>query len=236
MLTIEKTLENPARDLFQAAYENRYTWDSNFPGFDADVSVTIDGKTRTGKVKITPDLSVEVTMNDRKLTSRTTTSPSGEEKTVEVDEEQEWLINQLKDVVTHRKWKAFEDAHGKSGFTLGETDTTGAVEILVTGDAMGSNYKVRDRQISMVSRVMGRMGFVINHLEHLDTGAGYISSSYSVIFRNPQTDEITRQARFEDSYEKFGDYYLMTRQVVNINERGTLKIYDIAFSNIKSNH
>jgi len=233
MLTIEKNLENPARDLFQAAYENRYTWDTYFPGFNADVSVTIDGETRTGRAKISSDLTVEVTMDDLKLTSRTTTTPTGEEKTVEVDEEQEWLINQLKDVVTHRKRKSFEDAHGKSGFTLGETDTTGAVEILVTGDAMGSNYKVRDRQISMVSRVMGRMGFVINHLEHLDTGVGYISSAYNVVFRNPQTDEITRQARFEDSYEKFGDYYLMTRQVVNINEQGTLKIYDIMFSNIK---
>ncbi|MGB5592975.1 MAG: DUF3386 family protein [Crocosphaera sp.] len=26
------------RDLFRAAYENRYTWDQNFPGYTADVT------------------------------------------------------------------------------------------------------------------------------------------------------------------------------------------------------
>jgi hypothetical protein len=232
MLTTENL--TAARDLFQAAYENRYTWDSDFPGFTADVSASIDGTTRSGKATITKDLSVEVIMNDQKLTERTSRTPTGEEKTITVDEEQEWLINQLKDVVTHRKRKSFEDAHGKSSFTLGEQDASGAVEILVSGDSMGSNYKVKNKQISLVSRVMGRMGFVINHQAHLDTGAGYISSAYSAVFRNPQTDEVIRQAKFEDNYEKIGNYYLMTSQIVHINEQGTPKTYEIKFSNIQT--
>lgn len=228
-----ETKENLARDLFQAAYENRYTWDSNFPGMEANVSVTIDGETRTGKALIKPDLSVEVVMDEPKLISRTSRTPSGEEKTVSVDEGQEWLTNQLRDVVTHRKRKSFEEAHGKSGFTLGASDDSGAVEILVSGDTMGSNYKVRNKEISMVSRVMGRIGFVINHLSHLDTGEGYISSAYSAVFRNPQTDEVVRQARFEDTYEKIGNYYVMTEQVVHSNEQGQQKTYKIVFSNIR---
>ncbi len=233
MLTTEKPLQSSARELFQAAYENRYTWDSDFPGLSADVSVAIDSNTRTGKATIGKDLSVEVIMDDQKLVTRTSRTPNGEEKTITVDEEQEWLTNQLKDVVTHRKRKSFEDAHGKSSFTMGDRDTSGAVEILVSGDSMGSNYKVKDKQISLVSRVMGRIGFVINHQAHLDTGEGYISSAYSAVFRNPQTDEVTRQAKFEDNYEKFGNYYLMTSQIVHINEQGTQKTYEIRFSNIK---
>jgi len=232
MLTTEKPLESSARELFQAAYENRYTWDSNFPGLTADVAIAIDGNNRTGKATISKDLAVEVIMDDQKLITRTSRTPSGEEKTVEVDEEQEWLTNQLKDVVTHRKRKSFADAHGKSSFTMGDRDTTGAVEILVTGDSMGSNYKVKNNQISLVSRVMGRIGFVINHIGHLDTGEGYVSSAYSAVFRNPQTDEITRQAKFEDNYEKIGNYYLMTSQIVQMNEQGTQKSYEIKFSNI----
>ncbi len=232
MLITEKPLESSARELFQAAYENRYTWDSNFPGLTADVAIAIDGNNRTGKATISKDLAVEVIMDDQKLITRTSRTPSGEEKTVEVDEEQEWLTNQLKDVVTHRKRKSFADAHGKSSFIMGDRDTTGAVEILVTGDSMGSNYKVKNNQISLVSRVMGRIGFVINHLGHLDTGEGYVSSAYSAVFRNPQTDEITRQAKFEDNYEKIGNYYLMTSQIVQMNEQGTQKSYEIKFSNI----
>ncbi len=233
MITTEKPLETTARDLFRAAYDNRYTWDQNFPGLVADVTVSIDGQTRTGTVRINGDLTVEVTMTDEKLTTRTSRTPSGEEKTITVDEEQEWLTNQLRDVVTHRRRKSFEDAHGKSSFTLGDADPSGAVEIMVTGDSMGSNYKVHDNQVSMVSRVMGRMAFVINHQGHLDTGEGYVSSAYSAIFRNPQSDEILRQAKFEDTYEKIGNYYVMTRQVVSSNEQGVHKTYDIQFSNIK---
>ncbi|CAN1210758.1 DUF3386 domain-containing protein [Tumidithrix helvetica PCC 7403] len=232
MITTEAT-DTKARDLFRAAYENRYTWDSNFPGLTANVSVSLNGNTRTGKARINADQSVEVVMDEPKLISRTTRTPSGEDKTVSVDEEQEWLTNQLKDVVTHRKRKTFEEAHGKSGFSMGEADDTGAVEILVTGDAMGSNYKVRDSQICLVSRVMGRMAFVINHLGHLDTGEGYISSAYSAVFRNPQTDEILRQAKFEDIYEKLGNYYVMTKQIVHSNEQGQQKTYEIVFSDIQ---
>ncbi len=224
---------NPARDLFQAAYENRYTWDFDFPGLTAAVSISIDNTTRTGKAVIGKDLSVEVIMDDQKLATRTSRLPNGEEKTITVDEEQEWLTNQLKDVVTHRKRKSFEDAHGKSSFSMGAADANGAVEILVSGDAMGSNYKVKDRQISLVSRVMGRMGFVINHQAHLDTGEGYISSAYSAVFRNPQTDEVFRQAKYEDNFEKIGNYYVMTSQIVHVNEQGTQKTYEIRFSNIQ---
>jgi len=225
--------DTSARDLFRAAYENRYTWDSNFPGLSANVSVAIDGVARIGKARINPDMTVEVIMDQPELIERTTRTPSGEEKTVSVDEGQEWLNNQLRDVVTHRKRKTFEEAHGKSSFNLGAADESGAVEILVTGDSMGSNYKVRGNEISMVSRVMGRIGFVINHLGHLDTGEGYISSLYTAIFRNPQTDEIVRQARFEDIYEKLGNYYVMTKQIVQSNEQGQTKNYEITFSDIQ---
>jgi hypothetical protein len=232
-LAPESKSDTNARALFQAAYENRYTWDSNFSGLSANVSVAIDGVARTGKARINADLSVEVSMDEPQLVERTSRTPSGEEKTISVDEGQEWLYNQLRDVVTHRKRKTFEEAHGKSSFNLGETDESGAVEILVTGDSMGSNYKVRGAEISMVSRVMGRIGFVINHLGHLDTGEGYVSSLYTAVFRNPQTDEIVRQARFEDTYEKIGNYYVMTKQTVQSNEQGHTKNYEIIFSDIQ---
>ena len=38
-----------ARDLFRTAYENRYTWDSSFPGYTADVTFT-SGDT-TGRLR-----------------------------------------------------------------------------------------------------------------------------------------------------------------------------------------
>lgn len=208
------TEQTSARDLFQAAYENRYTWDAGFPGYTADVELKQGEEVYTGKIQIKQDFSVEV---------------SGIEK----EEVQESLYTQLRDVVTHRKRNAFEKAHGANTFNLGETDNTGAVEILVQGDAMGSNYKVRNNQISLVSRVMGRMAFVIHHKASLDTGSGYISSNYTAVFRNPQTNQVIRQMEFEDTYEQFGDYYVMTHQVIHSHEQGQSSTTEIKFSNVK---
>ena len=203
-----------ARELFQAAYNNRYTWDENFPGYSADVEIKQGNEVYTGKVRINGDLSVEVSgFQDEKV--------------------HESIYNQMRDIVTHRKRTLFEKAHGKNEFSLGETDSTGAIAILVKGDAMGSNYKVRDTEICHVSRVMGPMAFTINTEESLNTGEGYVSSVYHAIFRHPKTGDLLAKREFEDTFEKVGNYYLMTRQMVHSIEEGGRTTTEFNFSNIK---
>ena len=185
--------EQNARDLFKAAYEHRYTWDSNFPGFSASIELKQGSELYNGQV----------------------------------------VYTQLRDVVTHRKRSSFEKSHGKNSFSLGNSDETGAVEILVKGDAMGSNYKVRGKEICLVSRVMGRMAFVINTHKTLETSEGCIATHYNAIFRNPKTNEVIRELEFEDSYEKFVHYYIMTSQVVNSTEKGQKITTEFNYFNIK---
>ncbi len=203
-----------ARELFRAAYENRYTWDDHFPGYNADVRITQGEETHSGRICIKPDLSVEVSGFDN-------------------EDVQQDVYTQLRDIVTHRKHSSFEKAHGQNQFSFGEKDDTGAIEIHVQGDAMGSNYKVRDREISQVSRVMGRMAFTIDTHETLDTGNGYVATRYDAIFRNPQTGEVVREMEFEDNFDKIGDYYIMTRQVVRSKQQGTETTTAYDFSNVK---
>ena len=116
---------------------------------------------------------------------------------------------------------------------MGKSDETGAVEILVKGDAMGSNYKVRGTEICQVSRVMGRMAFVIDTQESLDTGNGYVSTLYDVVFRNPQTDEVTKVLKFNDTFQQIGDYYVMSNQVIQSYENGERITTEFNFSNVK---
>jgi hypothetical protein len=203
-----------ARELFRTAYENRYTWDNSFPGYTADVELKQDAEVYTGKVRINNDLSVEVTGIDN-------------------EEVQESIYTQLRDVITHRKRGIFDQAHGKNEFSLGNQDATGALEILVKGDAMGSNYKIRGQEICQVSRVMGRMAFVIDTHESLNTGTGYLATRYDAIFRNPQTNELTQELQFEDTYEPIGNYYIMTHQVVHSIDQGKTTTTEFNFSNIK---
>ena len=72
-----------ARDLFRAAYEHRYTWDANFPGYSADIELKQGDEVYTGHVSIKPDMSVEV---------------SG----IEDEEVQQSVYTQMRDIVTHR--------------------------------------------------------------------------------------------------------------------------------------
>ena len=203
-----------ARQLFQTAYESRYTWDENFPGYSADVQLVQENEVHTGKIRINGDLSVEVTG-------------------VADEQVEEGIYTQLRDIVTHRKRTSFEESHGKHEFILGQEDANGAIEILVNGDSMGSNYKVRGKEISQVSRVMGRMGFIIDTHESLDTGSGYIATRYDAIFRNSKTNEVTSILKFEDSYEKIAEYYVMTKQVVQEYKDGTRTTTEFSYSNIK---
>ena len=187
--------DNQARDRFRAAYENRYTWDSNFPGYTTKLELKQGDEVYTADLKIGSDLSVEVTgIEDEKVA--------------------ESVYNHMRDVITHRKRNTFENAHGKSTFTLGEEDNSGAVEILVKGDSMGSNYKIRGTEICQVSRVMGPMAFVINTNESLDTGEGYISTGYNAIFRDSKTNDLKAKREFDESYEKLSNYYVPKHQII----------------------
>lgn len=204
-----------ARDIFKTAYENRYTWDENFPGYTAHLELKQGDEVYHAQVRVHSDLSVDVTgIEDEKV--------------------QESVYNQMRDIITHRKRSTFEKAHGKNEFNLGETDPTKAVEILVTGDAMGSNYKVRGQEICQVSRVMGPMAFTINTEESLNTGEGYISVKYNAIFRDSKTGDLRAKRHFEESYEKFGNYYLPVRQVITaLNSDETKIVTEFNFSHIE---
>lgn len=224
------TENNLARDRFQAAYENRYTWNENFPGYTADLELRQgEGSSPPSKggacepreevynaeIHVNSDLSVEVTG-------------------IEDEQVKESVYNQMRDIITHRKRNSFDNAHGKSTFSLGEEDNSGAVEILVKGDAMGSNYKIRGTEICQVSRVMGPIAFVINTNESLDTGEGYVSTGYNAIFRDSKTNELKGKREFKESYEKFGNYYLPTEQVIeSIDKDGEKITTEFIFSNIK---
>ncbi len=203
-----------AQELFQTAYESRYTWDENFPGYSAQVQLIQGKETYTGKILIRRDLSVEVS---------------------EVSEQQvqEGIYIQLWDVVTHRKPASFNESHGNHQFTKGSIDDTQAVEIFVKGDLLDSSYKIRGKEICQVTRVKGSTAFAIDTHDSLDTGKGYIASRYDAVFRDVTSNEVQSVLKFEDSYEKVGQYYLMTKQVVHDIQDGEDSVTEFSYSNIK---
>ncbi|KST64934.1 DUF3386 domain-containing protein [Mastigocoleus testarum] len=208
------TTQITGRELFQTAYESRYTWNEKFPGYSADVKLMQGAEVCTGKIRINRDLTVEVTE-------------------VPNEEVKAGIYTQLRDLVNHRQPTSFEESYGQYEFSLGQTDDDGGVEVFVSGDSTSSTYKIRNKEVVCVTRVMGKTVFVIDTHQSLDTGCGYVATHYSAIFRDSKTDEIKSILKFEDTYEKIGDYYLMTKQVITENIAGEDNATEFSYPNIK---
>lgn len=178
-----------AQETFQLAYENRYTWDEQFPGYVAKLTLKQGEETYTGIVKVNPNYSVEVL-------------------DIENETVKESIIHQLRDVVTHRKRNSFESVHGKNQFSFGEEDDNGVKEILVSGEAMGTHYKIKGKEICQVNRTMGPITFSIDTYDSFVTEEGYISVGYDAIFKDSKTQEFKGKRKYQESYQKVGNYYV----------------------------
>jgi hypothetical protein len=204
-----------AQDLFRAAYENRYTWDAQFPGYMADVTYTQDGRVFTGQARVSRDMKAEV-LN------------------VSDEEAQKAIHGQLWEISIHRVRRSFEDTHSKNTFTYGETDSTGAVELIMGGKSEGDLYKVRDNEVCLVHRHIHGVVVTINTFSSHDTGEGYLSRSYDSVYHDPTTGEQKGgKSLFEDTYEKVGSYWILNRRTIETETEDGTVTQDFAFSNIQ---
>ncbi|HEY9881123.1 MAG TPA: DUF3386 domain-containing protein [Leptolyngbyaceae cyanobacterium] len=203
-----------AQELFRAAYENRYTWDSNFPGYTADVTYKRDDEVFTGQIRIGADLKPEITGID--------------------DEEAKKAIHgQLFEIAIHRIRRGFEETHGKNTFRYGNTLEDGSIEILMGGKAEGDRYQLRDNEVSLVHRHIHNVVVTINTFSSHDTGEGYLSHRYDSVYHDPTTGEQKGgRSEFEDDYEKVGNFFILNRRHVVTETEGQPSVQEFIFSNI----
>jgi hypothetical protein len=208
-------VQTSAQELFRAAYENRYTWDKSFPGYTADVTLKQGEQVVTGKVRVNSNFKPEV---------------SG----VEDEAAQKAIHGQIFEIAIHRVRRTFEETHGNNTFSLGETDETGAVEILMGGKAEGDRYKVRNNEVCLVHRHIHGVVVTINTFSSHDTGEGYLSHRYDSVYHDPQTGEQKGgRSEFVDEYEKVGNYYILNRREITTATENGSEVQEFIFSNIQ---
>ncbi|MGJ3247154.1 MAG: DUF3386 family protein [Elainellaceae cyanobacterium] len=189
-----------ARDIFKTAYENRYTWDNQFPGYQAEVSVNYSGALEQGLVRVKPDLSIE-TFN------------------LENEEIEQIVRSELQMEIIHRRNLPFDEVHPQSTFEIVGADDDGALEIQELGDDVESRYKVRDRKIVQVNRGLDDVAVTVNTLGWITPQAGYLPVHYQTIFRNPHTGEVIQREDIRDFHEKIGNYYLLTKRGIRYGDK-----------------
>jgi Protein of unknown function (DUF3386) len=130
--------------------------------------------------------------------------------------------------------RTFESTHGKNTFSYGETDATGAVEILMGGKSEGDRYKLRNNEVCHVHRHIHGIVVTIDTFSSHDTGAGYLSHRYDSVYADPQTGEVKGgKIVFEDNYQKVGDYQILSQRIIQTEENGQPTTTEFNFTNIE---
>lgn len=204
-----------AQDIFRTAYENRYTWDSDFPGYQANVLLEMNGATYQGRVQINPDMTFEAF-------------------DLQDEQAQKMVKSQLWEMTIHRVRRSFAETHGDNTFEIGDTDATGAVEILVGGVSMGNRYKVRDNTVCFVHRKIRDVIVNIDTFDTQQTESGYLATGYRSVYLDPETMQPKKsETVFTDSFENINGYFLLSSRTIEENNADATQTTQLRFSDFK---
>ena len=199
-------VEQDCTYLFKSAYENRYTWESDFLGYEGRCSWT-DGKREVkGSFYIGEDLKACVNEIDDKEIYKA-------------------ICSQLWEVAIHRVRRSFEQTHGNNTFTLGDTNEIGS-EILVGGKNKGDKYRVKNNVVTMVYRHIHGNLIIILTKDVTQTGNGYLSKNYSSQYLDPiSKEDLKGKSFYEDNFVplfKGGPWVLSSRSIHQESKEGSI--------------
>ena len=193
-------------NLFKSAYENRYTWGSDFSGYQGRCSWTDGEREVKGSFCVGQDLKANVK---------------------EIDDEgiHKAISSQLWEVAIHRVRRSFEQTHGKNTFTLGDANEIGS-EVIVEGKNEGDRYRVKDNIVTMVYRHIHGNLIIILTKDVTHTGNGYLSKSYSSQYLDPiSKKDLKGKSFYEDCFIplfKCGPWVLSSRTIQQESSVGSM--------------
>jgi hypothetical protein len=206
--------EPEATALFKDAISQRANW-RDFPGFSAELAGHLDGRPFSGKVTVQKDGAVELQTDDPHAKS--------------------WLQDQIESLVLHRLAQPdgeSTDAHQPRLRFAAEADAHPLGRLLaVEGDAMGSSYRVKDRQITVVNRRIGTQNMTITVLDNDKNPEGrFLPRSYVVHYWDAATGKLNRVETFQERSVRLGSWDLpVMRSILTASEAG-LSIKVVEFS------
>ena len=169
------------RDIFRRAYENRYTWEPGFGGYQGRCIWKQGDQQVEGRFQIGADLKAKVEGIEDEVILKA-------------------ISSQLWEIAIHRVRRSFEQTHGANTFTAGETDSVGT-EVIIGGKGEGDRYRIKDDVVTMVHRHIHGTVVTIHTGSTTDTGSGYLSHTYNSQYSDPETGESKGSAnQFEDTF------------------------------------
>jgi hypothetical protein len=200
--------------LFQTAIAARAAW-SNFPGFQAEVSGVVDGRSFDGQATVAADGSVKLKLDQE------VAAP--------------WVEEQLSSVAMHRR---ATDAHSAAPPVLrfSDRDEHHPLGRLLTfvGGEFASSYRVSGDQITVVNRCFGAQNMTITVLENEKNAAGkYLPRSYTVQYWNAKTGRLDRTETVRNRWTRVGPFDLPTEITATTATSSGLSVRSVKLTNHK---
>jgi hypothetical protein len=204
-----KGADAKAVQLFQEAIDARASW-SKFPGFSADVSASADGRTWKGSVNITAKGEVSVSGEDEVVTP--------------------WVHEQFESMALHR---IASPRKGEPVVRFADNASDHPLGRLLTfeGGSMASSYRVKDRQIMVVNRAMGKLNMTITVLENdVNAEKKFLPRSYTVQYWHASSGELQRTESIQNRWTRVGDFDLPTLLTVQTSSSTGLGVKTMTIS------
>jgi len=185
------------KEIFKKAYENRYTWENDFHGYQGKCIFLTKNNIHKGDFLLSKDFKPNIqNIEDEKVVKS--------------------ISSQLFEVCIHRVKREFESVHSENNFNLLKTSESG-IEMSVSGKNQGDKYRVKNDCINMVYRKIHGTIIEIFVEEFLDTGIGSLSKKYSSQQINPDTLETnSEKLEYEDEFVNVGrnDYWILKSRTI----------------------
>lgn len=208
----DKKPDPAATKLLAEARAARAAW-HNFPGFTADLTVNRDGKAHKGKVEVSAQGKVEVTLEDSAL--------------------QASVRREIASLVGHRLPVEYTKPT-QCAFSDEVADHPLGRAITVLDDELHSSYRIRDKQIIEVNRAMKDVRFTITVLDNLVTREKqFLPSAYVVNTWDLKTKALVNSVAHHHTWTRQGAFDLPVTLLTVRATAGQLESQALTFTNVR---
>jgi hypothetical protein len=201
-----------ATKLLADARAARANWE-NFPGFSADLEVNIDGKVSTGTARVDAKGKVELQLADADAAA--------------------WAKRSLSSIVGHRL-PGGDEEKTPCAFADNVTDHPLGRAIKVLNDEFHSSYRIRDKQVIEVNRLMKDSRFTITVLENRQNAEKrYLPATYVVNYWDLKTHALQRAEAHYQSWQRIGRFDLPLGAMVVTSLPSKQETKSLKLSNIR---
>jgi hypothetical protein len=204
--------------MFEKAVAARAVW-NDFPGFSAEVSGELDGRAYSGKVTVSSDGTVKTEIDD--------------------DAARPWVDDQLASIAMHRLPEATRDSSSEKSrpvlrFADGQEDHPLGRLLTFQGGRFASSYRVKDGEITVVNRHLGKQNMTITVLDNAPASGGKsLPHSYLVHYWDATSGRLNRVETIQERWSRVGGFDLPTSHVVATTSDAGLSVRSLTLSGHK---